>query len=241
MALASSFGIGIGRVPEHTGSKDYRLIPLASFKAETRLGTVSNDQIGIKIDLSKSRTVDTGPLIRYDGGRKRKSVDERLRNLEPVPATIEVGWFISSGLPLSVLGLPSNAIATASLRGVTDVQNGHGGSRVQASVGMVKPVNETISVIGSLSANWADGQYMDAFYGIDESADVPADIEPFTADSGIESVGVSVIINKSISDLWSITGISSYSLLQGDAKSSPISSLGSNQSTFFGIVLNRTY
>lgn len=233
---ANSVGIGFGGTTQYKGSSDYQAIPLASFSFDTRVGIVANEQIGVKIDLIKSRRADTGPILRYQGGRDNEMSDTEVAKLPEIAASAEAGWFLGSGIPLSVLGLKSDSIITAKISGVTDIGDGHGGSTLTTSTALVTPVNPTVRIITSLSLNFSDKNYNQAFYGISEAAAASSGLTAFNASAGLESVGLGLIIVKQLSKKWSLTSITSLSELQADAAESPITKRGSSSQLFVGFV-----
>lgn len=232
---ADSIGIGFGATNQYKGSSDFKPIPLASFSFDTRIGIVANEQIGVKIDLIKSRTVDTGPLLRYQGGRSNDMSDNTVAKLPEVKASAEVGWFLGSGIPLSVLGLNSKSFITAKITGVTDIGDGHGGSTLTTSSALVTPASPSVRIITSLSLNFADENYHQAFFGVSEAAATASGLSAFDADAGLESIGLGIIVVKQMNDKWSLTSITSLSELQGDAATSPITKRGSTTQLFLGL------
>lgn len=233
---ANSVGIGFGGTTQYKGSSDYQAIPLASFSFDTRVGIVANEQIGVKIDLIKSRRADTGPILRYQGGRDNEMSDTAIAKLPEIAASAEAGWFLGSGIPLSVLGLKSESIITAKISGVTDIGDGHGGSTLTTSTALVTPVNPTVRIITSLSLNFSDTKYHQAFYGINDAAAAASGLSAFDAKGGLESIGLGLIIVKQINEKWSLTSITSLSELQADAAKSPITKRGSTSQLFMGLV-----
>lgn len=235
---ANSVGIGLGATTQYKGSNDYQAIPLASFSFDTRFGIVANEQLGLKIDFFKSRRVDTGPILKYQGGRDNDISDNQVARLPEVDATWEAGWFLGSGIPLKVLGLNSSSILTAKISGVTDIGDGHGGSTFTASTGLVTPVSQTLRIITSFSFNFSDEKYSQAFFGISDAAATASGLDAHDASAGLESVGLGLIAIKQISAKWSLTSISSFSKLQADAADSPITKRGSASQFFMGLVLS---
>lgn len=233
---ANSVGIGFGGTTQYKGGSHYRAIPLASFSFDTRIGIVANEQIGVKIDLIKSRRVDTGPILRYQGGRDNDISDSVVAKLPELAATVEAGWFLGSGIPLSVLGLKSDNIITAKISGVTDIGDGHGGSTITTSTALVIPASPTVRIITSLSLSFSDKNYHQAFYGISETAAANSELPAFNASAGLESVGLGLIIVKQLSKKWSLSSITSLSELQADAAKSPITKRGSSSQLFMGAV-----
>lgn len=240
-ANANSVGFGIGRSAEYTGSSDYKAIPLASFSVDTRIGIVSSEQIGIKIDFIKSRGLDTGPIFKYQFGRDNSMSDAVVASLPEVAGSLEVGWFLGSGIPLSVLGLNSEAILTGKIAAHTDIGDGHGGSTFSASTALVFPVSPELRVITSLAFNFSDENYQQSFFGVSEADALTSGLPAFKATGGLESTGLSLIIVKQLNKRWSATSITSLSTLQADAEKSPLTKRGSALQLFMAIVLTYNF
>lgn len=233
---ANSVGVGIGRSSEYTGSSNYQAIPMAAFSFDTRIGTVASEQIGVKIDLIKSRSMNTGPILKYQTGRNDSISDEVVASLSEIAGSLEAGWFLGSGIPLSVLGLNSENILTGKISGVTDIGDGHGGTSLTASTALVMPVNPELRIITSLSFNFSDEKYQQSFFGVSDADALTSGLPAFKASGGLESTGFGLIVVKQIAPRWSATSITSFSILQGDAATSPLTKRGSASQLFMGVV-----
>jgi len=238
---AAQVGIGIGRTNEYTGSKHYKIIPMASFSVDTRLGELSSEQIGLKLDIVEGRKLNTGPILRFNAGRDNDMKDDVVATLPKVGGTAEAGWFINSGIPLKVLGIPSSAIANGSLKATTDLQDVHGGSTVTGSVGLMFPVNETLRIITSASINWSDKNYQRTFFGVDAQAASDSGLNEFSPGGGLESTGLTLVVAKQLRPKWSFTSITSITKLAGDAQDSPIVKRGSDTQLFLGLIFGYTF
>lgn len=235
---ANSIGIGIGRSTQYTGSSDYQAIPLASFSFDTSIGIVASEQIGIKIDLIKSRSVDTGPILKYQTGRSDAIADTLVAALPEVAGSLEAGWFLGSGIPLSVLGVNSKSILTGKISGTIDIGDGHGGSSFTISTALVIPVNPELRVITSLAFNFSDENYQRSFFGVSDADALVSGLPSFKANGGLESTGLGLIVVKQINQRWSATSITSFSKLQHDAENSPLTKRGSASQLFMAIVFS---
>ena len=236
--FANTVGLGIARAPEYIGSDDYQFFPQASFEIDTRVGTFRNEGVGAKLDVLNNQIVETGPVIRLNIGRD-DSVDDELVSLLPeVSATAEAGWYIGSGFKLHRLGLNSNAIAIGELSVVSDIGDGHRGTLVEASMGLVLPISDSLRVIPSVSLTYADDKYSQAFYGVDSDASAASGLAQFSASGGIESSQLALVVIRTLSERWSLSGTVAYSVLQGDAADSPVTQRGDDAQLFMGIVAN---
>ena len=237
---ANSVGIGIARFAEFPGSDTYTFSPTASFEVETSIGIFKNDRIGAQLDLLKSEAIDTGPIVRFNPGRNDSVSDSAVAALPEIEASAEAGWFVGSGVKLSTLGLTSNAIIIGRLSAVTDTGDGHGGTLVNGSLGLVMPINDDLRFIPSVSFNYADENYAQSFYGV-ESANATAELSEFTASAGVEGTQFALVGIRKINEKWSVTGVGAFNTLQGDAAESPITQRGSDTSFFTGVTINYAF
>jgi len=238
--LAATVGVGLGYTTEFPGSDDYTFSPRAAFEIETPVGIFKNDQIGAQLDLVKSGSFATGPILRINTGRNDSVSDSVVAALPEIEASPEAGWFIGSGFKLSSVGLTSDAIVIGRLSAVTDTGDGHGGSLVNGSVGLVMPINDKLRFIPSMSFNYADDNYTQAFYGV-ESENASAQLSEFKASGGIESTQFALVGIRKINEKWSVTGVGAFNALQGDAAESSITKRGSETSLFAGFTINYTF
>jgi len=239
-ASADYFGLGLGLTTEFLGSDESTVIPVANFEITTRLGILKNDQLGAQLDLVKSGTIGTGPILRINTGRNDSVSDSVVAALPEVEASLEAGWFVGSGFKLSSIGLASDAIVIGRLSVVSDTGDGHGGSQVNASVGLVTQLSDDLRIIPSVSINYGDDKYTQAFYGVD-GANASTELGAFNASGGIESTQFAIVGIRKINEKWSVTGVGAYNTLQGDAAESPITKRGSETSVFTSLSINYTF
>lgn len=239
-SIAAKIGLGLGSAVEYGGSDKNQIIPLASFELETPYGILKNNQVGAQFDLIVSESVDTGPILRANFGRNDTVSDDAVAGLPEIEASAEAGWFLGSGFPVSLLGLNSSAIVIGDVAAVTDVGDGHGGTYIKGSVGLVMLLTDDLRLIPSFTVNYADDNYTHSFYGVD-AENATAELGAFEAGAGIESTQVALVAIRTINDKWSVTGIAAYNTLQGDAADSPITERGSDKNVFAGATLSYTF
>lgn len=233
-------GIGIGRTTEFLGSADAAFVPYAEFQIDTRIGNFRNNQVGAELDIIKSSSVDTGPILRINTGRNDSVSDGVVAALPEIEASPELGWFVGSGFKLANLGLNSDAIVIGKLSVVGDTGDGHGGTVVNGSVGLVMPINNDFRLIPSVSFNYGDDNYTQAFYGVD-AANASTELSEYTASAGVESTQVALVGIRQINEHWYIRGTAAYTILRGDAADSPITKRGDDTQVFTGFTLNYVF
>ena len=64
----------------------------------------------------------------------------------------------------------------------------------------------------------------------------------YTAEGGVSDVGLTAILDVSVTRAWSVTGVGGYSRLVGDYADSPIvTERGSEDQFFLGLALGRRF
>lgn len=240
-ALANSVGIGIGRATDYPGSDNYVFSPNAAFEVDTPIGTLKNNQIGVQLDIVKSSSVDSGPILRANFGRDDSVSNDAVAALEEVSAAAEIGWFVNSGFKLNNVGIPSDAIVIGRLSAVTDAGDGHGGTTVSGSVGLVMQLTDNFRLVPSVGFNYVDDNYSQAFYGVSSTGSAASGLDEFGAAGGLEYAQAALFAVRTIDQHWEVTGTIAYNALQGDAAESPITKQGTDQQLFTGFIVNYNF
>jgi len=93
--------------------------------------------------------------------------------------------------------------------------------------------NATLSAF----TTWASEDYMEAYFGINQSNSNKSGLKTFDADSGIKDVGIALPVTYSPWEHWSIMGAVAYKRLLGDAADSPVVDDEGNANQFIGGML----
>jgi len=205
---------------------------------ETPIGILKTNRIGVQLDLIKSGSVDTGPIVRYAFGRDDSVSDPLVAALPAVDPSVEIGWFIGSGFPLRLTGIDSDAIVIGDVSVVTDIADGHGGTVYNGSVGLVMQLTEKFRIVPSLSFTYADDNYTKAFYGVGSTSETTDSLPVYRPSGGLESNQAALVAIRTIDEHWAMTGVFAYTFLQGDAAESPIVLRGSDEQLFTGVTLS---
>lgn len=240
-AIANTVGIGIGRGTDYPGSDNYGLSPNAFFELNTPLGTLKNNSIGAQLDIVKSSNVDSGPILRANFGRNDTVEDDAVAALPEVSPGVELGWFVNSGVKLQSLGIQSDAIVIGRLDAVTDVGDGHGGTQINGSVGLVFQITDNFRLVPSIGFNYVDDNYSEAFYGVSSASANTTGLDEFSASGGLEYTQAALFAVRTIDQHWSVTGTLAFNALQGDAAASPITKRGTSDQLFTGFVVRYNF
>lgn len=86
--------------------------------------------------------------------------------------------------------------------------------------------------IVSLSATWANGGYMKAYFGVDAEQSAASGLDMYSTDSGLRDISLSIIVNYRFNNRWSLALGFSHEWLQGDARDSPVVDKAEQSSLF---------
>lgn len=232
--MANFVGLGLGRGSDYPGSDNFGVFPTAEFEYDTPIGKLKNNQIGVQLDILANPNIDTGPILRANFGRDDSVSNAAVAALEEVTPGAELGWFVNSGVKLSSLGIPSDVILIGRLEAATDVGDGHGGTLVYGSAGLVFQITENFRLVPSVGFNYADDNYTDAFYSVSNEGAAASGLNQFSASGGLEYTQVALFGLRKIDERWSVTGTVAFNTLGGDAADSPITQSGTADQLFTG-------
>lgn len=222
--------IGLGPViaPDYEGSdnQEVKAAPLISFRYKD-LVRVDNNRIRVNVfgsdSLFASKNFKAGPLLRLDFGRDESDS----------PDLLGLGD-VGTGLELGVFASYTFGPARTRIRVQKDVLSGHSGMRVIGDLGIAVYRSNKLAVSGTLSTTWADGSYMESFFGINATQALASGLTAFTATSGVKDVSLALGANYQVSDQWALVANAGFSKLMGDAKGSPIVAIRGSSSQFVG-------
>lgn len=208
----TSLGLGFGIVPDYEGSSDYTAVPLPflsmRFANNMSILWVANKA---RADLVPSRNWMAGPLVEYISSRA--DVDNnKVDRLENVDASLMLGGFVGYNIDRFSFTLEATA----------DVADGNDGTLVRLKGSYHMPIDEEWSALFIVYTTWADNDYMEAYFGIDQANSTRSGLKTFDADSGIKDVGFVVPVTYSPWEHWSVMGALGYKRLVGDAEDSPV-------------------
>jgi outer membrane protein len=221
-------GLGPVIVLAYEGSDDYKIksAPLISLRYRD-LVQVDNNRIRVNVlgsdSLFYSENFKAGPLVRLDFGRdETDSVD--LTGLGNVGTSLELGLFASYTM----------GPARLRIRGQQDVVSGHSGMLVVGDVGVAIYRSDRLAVTSSLSATWADGDYMDSYFSVTAAQSLTSSLAVFDATSSLKNISLAFGANYAVSDQWALVANAGYSKLLSDAKNSPIVAVQGSANQFVG-------
>jgi outer membrane scaffolding protein for murein synthesis (MipA/OmpV family) len=205
-------------VPDYEGSKDYQAAPLIGARLGYDTYYLEIQGLGLRANLSPFSRWEFGPSVGLRSGRDDVEND-RVDALRDIDDTVEVGAFIT----VSVYELvhPSDELAFG-----VDVKTGlsDDGKGTTVSLGPTYSFSplERLRLGLGISATFADGDYVDTYFGIDGGDALRSGLSPYDADGGLKDIGISLNASYQLSEHWGVMGFAGYTQLVGDAADSPI-------------------
>lgn len=134
-------GLGPGVVPEYPGSNIYQWVALPSVEWAGRGLALRTAALGFEVDVVPWKGLDAGPVIRFDTGRDDLSdvEDPVVERLEAVAASLALGGFAASQIPVGFPESQSPLFVTGRLAWVQGMGHGHGGRWLRPSSGCSNP------------------------------------------------------------------------------------------------------
>lgn len=227
-----TIGLGVGVTSDYEGSDDFQIFPVVPLNYENRFVKIRTIGLGLEADISQSDYFDAGPVFRYRFSRDDDVDNRQVARLPEVDASLELGGFLRSGVPLKMIGFNDPAIVFGQVSIMQDVLGGHEGFVAEGRVGVTRPLTEKLTAIVSASTTYASESFMDSYFDVTAAGAAASGLAAFDADAGIKDVGAAAILNYKINDKWSTTVLGAYSRLIGDAADSPVVSVAGSENQF---------
>ena len=220
-------GLGVGAAPDYEGSEDYQAVPIpyANVKWANHM---SINWLGnkAKVNLIPSPFWRGGLIGEYIP--ERANVDNnRVDKLRDVDASLMLGGFF---------GFQYN-YWSASIEAMQDVADGNDGSIVRLNGGYFIPIDETWSLALGAFTTWADDDYMESYFGINNNNSARSGLKTFDADAGFKDVGLNLSASYKPWEHWGLMGLLSYKRLLGDAEDSPVVDKEGNANQYTGGII----
>jgi outer membrane scaffolding protein for murein synthesis (MipA/OmpV family) len=215
-----SAGALVGYAPAYEGADKYKVTPLPLIDVVWRDRVFLNTMSGLGAWAYRHNGFRIGGALGYEFGRDESLDRSELDGLGDVDAAAQARLLAE--------------YRTGRLRFDAALARALGGSdgttlRVAASVAY--PLNDKLRLMPSISAVWADENYMDAYFGVTAAQSAlsqarlgtAAGKSQFDAKSGVKNVDLSLMAMYSLTPNWSLRGGGGVRFLVGDAADSPIS------------------
>lgn len=226
----SILGLGVAMVPDYEGSDDYTVAPLPQVRWASSKGYYLN-LFGntLRVNIIPDKYWSFGPMYRYRLERDDDVDDERVKLLDEVDATSEVGAFASY----------SNERWLVLASAVTDASDGHDGSVADFALGYKFPLRKGLAALFA-TASYADHEYIDSYFSVSPAEAARSGLKPYVAGgSSWKDVGAGVAWQHFFDDRWGLLAMAKYSRLLADIKESPVVADAGDADQFLGgLILN---
>ncbi|WP_421788471.1 MipA/OmpV family protein [Hyphobacterium sp.] len=231
---------GVAAIPESPGADSYRFIPFAA--GRVRLGSVvlQAEGPGLSAGFVNQNGIEAGAYFRYYGGRDDDTGDAVVDLLPEADNAIVTGGFVRY---LAAEGLlnPHDRVYFSGRLGM-DVTGEYSGVFWSGSAAYATPLSRSTLFIANLSVSGSPDDYADALFSVTPNGSAASGLPVYTAQSGVQDIGLTLFLDQLVTDDWSVTGIFGISRLQGDFADSPIVTIrGDDMQYFAGIGLGRRF
>ena len=218
-------GLGAGLAPDYEGSADYRAVPLLYARVDWASGMFLHLEAGsgLRANLVPSPHWRLGPVLKYIPARENVE-DKKVDNLKDVDAAVMLGGF--AGYDVDRWSIYVQV--------VQDVAGANDGLVATLGAGYTIPVSDQLLVNLGATTNYASGEYMSTYFGIDAANSRRSGLKTYNADPGFKDVGAGVLVQYWA---WGNLGLrfrAGYVRLIGDAADSPIVKDRGDENQIFG-------
>ncbi len=222
-----ALGLGVGASPDYEGSDDYQAVPIPyvniMWSNHMSISLLGNKA---KVNLLPSPIWKAGVVGEYIA--ERDDVDNnRVDRLEDVDTSFMLGGFFGF----------EYANWSASIEAMTDVADGNDGAIVRLNGGYRIPIDQSWLLSLGAFTTWADDDYMEAYFEIDNRDSDRSGLDKFGADSGFKDVGLNLAASFKPWQHWGLMGLVSYKRLLNDAEDSPVVDDEGDENQFVGGIL----
>ncbi|MFL0355711.1 MipA/OmpV family protein [Erythrobacter sp. GH1-10] len=239
-----TFGVGIGLTPSYSGSDDYRAFPLPLIVGRIGGVGITPNGPGLNFDVLSNppgqdqgkTSLSFGPTVRFRGSRDDAVNDDVVELAGELDSALEVGVQGGVRIPGVLHRFDAVTLGTA-VR--WDVLGAHEGMLVEPSVGYFSPLSRGAAVQLIATASFVDDKFADYYYTVDPQQSADTGLAEFTAEGGLNSIGVTAIgtvdldgdvLNGGLNVFF----VGGYSRLVGDAADTPYTSVRGSADQFIG-------
>ncbi|MEP3050760.1 MAG: MipA/OmpV family protein [Erythrobacter sp.] len=243
-----TLGLGVSASPSYSGSDDYVVFPVPLIRGRIAGIGINPSAAGLTLDFvpkpqnerpgQRSVSFSAGPTFRFRSDRSDRIRDEVVIAAGELENAVELG--ASAGVTIPGVLSPIDSISfSTDIR--FDVAGAHEGMLIEPGVTYFTPMGQSAAISLSAGLSFVDDDFADYYYSVDPAQSAASGLPEFTADGGLNSVGVNAlfafdfdgnVLNGGIG-AFMITG---YSRLIGDAADTPFTSIRGNPDQIFGAI-----
>ncbi|MCS0496961.1 MipA/OmpV family protein [Ancylobacter sp. MQZ15Z-1] len=201
-------GGGAMIAPKYEGSNELDVQPIPFFAAS--FGEwVKVDPRAVSISLYELGNLRFSGQVGYDRGRKEDDSD-KLRGLGDIDVGAVVGGTVQFGTdPFDFYASFSQIIG-----GSDGIEVTFGGDFAQTI--------DRFRLSAGLSTTWADGDYMQTFFGVTPEQSARSGLPAYSIGAGFKRVDLDLAVTYAVSEHWVVRGQVGLGYLLGDVADSPI-------------------
>lgn len=209
-------GAGALYQPDYEGSDDYEVSPIPLLMINYRdlvflRGTTLGANAFTWQGPRPSDKLQAGPLVRYQFGRDADDSDD-LRGMGDIDAAVELGGFITYSIGPWSTGLTL----------FQDVSGAHDGFTAKLAAGHRHAFSPKLRLRSELYTTWADESYTETYFGVTATQSARSGLRRYQPEGGVKDIGLSLDLDYSLTESWTVTGRLGYKRLLGDAADSPL-------------------
>lgn len=219
-----------GYAPDFEGSDHNKIIPYGSIHIRNGNYYFQTEGAGFVANIWDNDTgLIIGPAINFRLERNDNVNNQIIKKLTKVKSALEVGGFIGYATNIA------NDWDEFEIRvkGLYDINNSHSGYIIESSISYRTPISEKIMLGASLTTSYADENYQQIYFGINQIDAALSGLSQYNADAGLKDVTFSMNANYRFYQNWGLFGVVSYTKLLNDAKKSPIILNAGNGNGYF--------
>ncbi len=236
--LNGIYALGILAIPEYQGSRNNQIVPLLFARVNYKKYYLQSQGLGFRVNISNYNKLEYGPTFNYRIAREDNAKNDQIAKLRPVDNVFEGGFFVRSVFRTIFDEKDSLAFDFNLRRDINSVYNGF---TANFGFNYNYVFSRSLRAGFGLDTNYADGNFNDTYFSIDNNNSKRSGLQEFDAKSGINSYGASFNISYALNRKWGITSIVRASRLVNDAKNSPIVKLGSKNVFLYGVGFSRRF
>jgi outer membrane protein len=217
----SVIGIGVGMLPDYTGSDDYTMgaAPFFryTFKGQERyVQLIANE---LTVNVLDDQMFRFGPLVNYRFGRDDSVEDAEVKKMKEIDGTVELGAFADIVWANASDKRQRFILGTKLYKDVGDVSDGF---RANFSARYWQPVAKPVDLNISVGFVYQDDNYADCYFGVNPENRGTSALPNFTANGGVNEYYAVVGANVYLSKNWLVSAGIRGSVIAGDPGDSPI-------------------
>lgn len=207
-----AYGAAVVASPEYPGADSGRVALYPALDYQWASGWFAGTTNGIGFNFSARPLQQYGVRATLDLGRP-ESRSSALAGMGDVEIRPEIGLFFNQLWP-------TGSAFTSSLRYGSG--NARKGLVIELGAGTSWALSPALSLGAGVGATWANAEHNSAYFGVTATQAAASGHAPYSAGAGVRDVRAGASLTYRFNPQTSLTGVLGASLLQGDARSSPL-------------------